>query len=237
MMCRKLSLAIIIAAVVGALAVAPNANAKKHKGKKAECMYKCPKHSGAKATWKAKCPKCGKKMCPVKKKKKDEKEKKAKSCCPGCPMGLKKDVAHLEKKMAHLKKKVKKLYHKMGAMHEKKADKKGEKDKHEGQCMKEKMKKMMKKVMGNMSHAEKMRHKILMKAEIKAVDPQALLVLKDKLGLDRKQVMRLHAIQDVTRNLVKETLEQEQLEKLEKLHGTPDSMKGLHKKMMKKMHK
>lgn len=99
---------------------------------------------------------------------------------------------------------------------------------------KEAMKEMMRKMMKRMSPALKLRHAVLMKGRLGRHDPQALLALKDKLGLSDGQVEKLQVIAGTARAGAREVLTDAQAKKLRKLKGTPASMMGLHKRMMKK---
>ena len=117
-------------------------------------------------------------------------------------------------------------------MMEKKAEMK-EKMEEKKEAMQEKMKKMM----GMMSRAAKLRHKVLMEARLNPADPQTVLALKDELGLNEGQVKRLKKLTDRVRKRTASILSEGQKEKLKKLKGTPESMKGMHEKMMEKMKK
>ncbi len=90
---------------------------------------------------------------------------------------------------------------------------------------------------GKRSGSMKMRCKMLMKMEVPAYSPRAVLALAHELGLTEAQRRSIRSIAaDATRQ-AKDVLTGEQSEKLRALEDAPASAMQMHRKMMAKMNK
>lgn len=90
-------------------------------------------------------------------------------------------------------------------------------------------------MMQGMSEPMKLKCQMMMKMEVKATDPAALVAVQDQLGLTDEQTAAIKDLQAKTREATNAILTDEQRQKLQELGELPATHMAMHQMMMQKM--